>query len=114
MDSVKEELVISKDINDEFEQFSKSIYSILAITMLNMTIYHVNSSFSLYFTVQADIYVFISGMLLVISLLRNKDEIISWKHWYKKRIVRIYPTLILSTLFILLYRFISSCRLFGS
>lgn len=109
MDSIKGK---KTGFNLEFENFSKSISSILAITILNMTIFHINPSFSLYLTIQADIYALISGLLLTMSLLRDNNKNFSWRNWYKKRIIRIYPALILSTFLILSYRFFTVQRVF--
>ncbi|MFX0138165.1 MAG: acyltransferase family protein, partial [Candidatus Hodarchaeota archaeon] len=60
-----------------------------------------------------DLFVFLSGMLFTINMfLRNSQEH-SWKNWYKRRIIRIYPLLIISTLIYLLPYFIFLGKFFS-
>jgi len=49
---------------------------------------------------------FLSGMFLTMGVFREKlGEIHSWKKWYHKRLVRIYPNLIIATLINLYFFF---------
>ncbi|MCK4384607.1 MAG: acyltransferase family protein [Candidatus Lokiarchaeota archaeon] len=49
---------------------------------------------------------FLSGMFLTMSVFRGqKSKIHSWQSWYKKRLVRIYPNLIIASLFNLYFLF---------
>jgi peptidoglycan/LPS O-acetylase OafA/YrhL len=42
---------------------------------------------------------FLSGMFLTMSVLRGEEsKTHSWKNWYKKRLIRIYPNLIIASL----------------
>jgi len=42
---------------------------------------------------------FLSGMFLTMSVIRGEEsKIHSWKSWYKKRLVRLYPNLIIASL----------------
>ena len=45
-----------------------------------------------------EIFIFLSGMLLAINLVKTEKRQHSWKNWYKRRIIRLYPTFILATL----------------
>jgi len=50
-----------------------------------------------------DTYVFLSGLILTLLLTQKNYETHSWKEWYKKRIVRIFPIFILATLGYVIY-----------
>jgi len=102
----------NKNSNEEFERFSKSLTSFQALAIFGAIIYHVDPLFILHMTIGADLFAFLSGLLLTVVLLRKNEKNYSWKQWYKKRIIRIYPILVLSTLFILAYRFITARRVF--
>jgi len=54
-----------------------------------------------------NIFVFLSGFLLIIGLLRKTITEHSWIRWYKSRIIKIFPLLILSTLVVILVRLIA-------
>ena len=43
-----------------------------------------------------EIFIFLSGMMLTIGLVKSQREKPSWKAWYKKRIIRLYPTFLLA------------------
>ena len=93
-----------------YDTFYRSITSIQAIAIIEVIIYHIGDISSLrtssnivirtIFEIiesSGDIFIFLSGMLLTIGLMKKASSKIQWKRWYKKRIVRIYPLLIIST-----------------
>ena len=45
-----------------------------------------------------EIFIFLSGMLLAINVVKTEKRQHSWKKWYKRRIIRLYPSFILATL----------------
>lgn len=89
------------------ENFSNSLNSLKALSLAGMIVFHVYSPFEHFvpgFT--AEVFAFLSGMLLTMGMLIKNEKDFSWKNWYKRRFVRIYPMLILVTLFIISYRYI--------
>ena len=97
------------------ERFYRSITSIQAIAIIAVIIFHIGDISSLRLNSNilirtlfeiiessVDIFIFLSGMLLTIGLGRENKTKFSWLKWYKKRIIRIYPLLIISTLIFLL------------
>ena len=99
-----------------FEIFFKSINSIKALAILGVILGHLlrppkELGFDiLYFWypggVGLNIFVFLSGFLLMVGLLRKNIEEHSWVRWFKSRIIKIFPLLIISTLAVLLVRFL--------
>lgn len=91
--------------NERFNRFSIIIYSIRAICIFFIIIYHIGFWFltirrysNIYLlmiydfaNIGLDLLFFLSGMLLVINILNRGDENLSWKEWYKKRVMRIFP-----------------------
>lgn len=113
---------LNPDENDLFskndkntEGFFKSITSIRAIAVFFVIISHCSNiilffqiDFKVFFyfgTIGVYIFVFLSGLLLTLPLSKLSQKNPSWKNWYKKRFIRIYPSLILATLLGILYRF---------
>lgn len=101
-------------MQDEYNSFSKSVTSIKAIAIFLITIYHhhlfredFGASGAFLFMLwecchmAMDLFMILSGMMLTISLVNKKD--ISWKEWYKKRALRIYPILIVIIIFLGIY-----------
>ena len=93
-----------------FKVFSSNITSIRALAIIGIIIFHYglstfyNSSIDVNPLVTAfyrigefgvDIFTFLSGILLTINLIHKEESNHSWKEWYKKRIIKIYPMLIL-------------------
>ncbi len=97
------------------ERFYSAITSIQAIAIIEVIIYHIGLVWSFRFNSNilirtlfeitescVDIFIFLSGMLLTIGLIRRNDSKFKWSIWYKTRIVRIYPLLIISTFFFII------------
>ncbi len=118
------EVKITGDLPKEartYDIFYRSITSIQAIAIIQVIIFHIgdisslrltsNIVISTYFEIiesSVDIFIFLSGMLLTIGLMRRVSSKIAWGKWYKKRIVKIYPILIISTFgFLLSHLYIS-------
>ena len=92
------------DVNTE--KFFNSINSIKALAIIPTLIYHVYTPYIFYLSIWLDIFIFLSGFILTFALERANNKNHSWKAWYKRRLIRIFPALILTTLFIIIYRFI--------
>ncbi len=123
------EVKIQDDLPNEgrpYNVFYRSITSIQAIAVIQVIIFHIgdisslrlssNIVISTYFEIiesSVDIFIFLSGMLLTIGLMRKTSSKIAWGKWYKKRIVRIYPILIISTFGFLLSRLYISGEIFS-
>jgi len=103
-------------MQEEFNSFSKSVTSIKALAIFSIILVHqdiLESSFDdsnrffyvfiKYADIGADIFTILSGIMLSISIINTKD--ISLKEWYKKRLIKIYPILIIIVLFIVVYDF---------
>jgi len=45
-----------------------------------------------------EIFLFLSGMLLANNMVKSENGNHSWKNWYKRRIIRLYPNFILVSL----------------
>jgi len=104
--------------NKEFQKFSKCFTSIRAFAIISIIIYHqsiltilnVNQSTQLLFAhfslanIGVDIFVILSGMLLTIAFVNTENH--SWKNWYKRRAIRIFPILIITSIFMVCYDFI--------
>ncbi len=120
---------INDDLLDEsrtYNVFYRSITSIQAIAVIQVIIFHIGdiSSFRLnsniiistYFEIienSVDIFIILSGMLLTIGITKNASSKKNWGNWYKKRIVRIYPLLIISTFGFLLSHIYISGEMFS-
>ncbi|MFW9880244.1 MAG: acyltransferase family protein [Candidatus Thorarchaeota archaeon] len=108
--------------NAEFGDFSKSVNSIKALAILSVILGHLLKppkelgfkKFIFWYpgVVGLNVFVFLSGMLLTMSLLRQPPNDRSWLKWYKKRLIRIYPLLVISTFFTVLVIFIIYERTF--
>ncbi|UCD02187.1 MAG: acyltransferase [Promethearchaeota archaeon] len=109
-----EKLKHEKNNTIEYEGFFRSITSIQAITIIGIIIWHIgdlskirehsNIFIRTFFEIiesSGDVFIFLSGILLTIGVMRTNYERYSWKRWYGRRIVRIYPILIISTFFYL-------------
>ncbi len=109
-----------------YDIFYRSITSIQAITIIGVIIFHIGDISSLRLSSNilisttfeiiessVDVFIFLSGMLLTIGLMRKANSKIAWGKWYKKRIVRIYPLLIISTFGFLLSRLYISGETFS-
>ncbi len=92
---------------EQFKTFSQSIFSLKAISIILIILYHIgywfrdlrsynNQFIRLVFdfgNIGVDLFVFLSGMLLIFNILYRNKENISWIEWYKRRIIRIFPAL---------------------
>ena len=109
-----------------YDVFYRSITSIQAIAIIGVIIFHIGDISSLRLSSNimisttfeiiessVDVFIFLSGMLLTIGLMRKASSKIAWGKWYKKRIVRIYPLLIISTFGFLLSRLYISGEMFS-
>ena len=107
-------LIHNKSNEEKLGSFFRSITSIQAITIIGIIIWHIgdlskiritsNIFIRTFFEIiesSGDVFIFLSGMLLTIGVMRSNNEGHSWKKWYERRIVRIYPILIISTFFYL-------------
>jgi peptidoglycan/LPS O-acetylase OafA/YrhL len=45
-----------------------------------------------------EIFIFLSGMVLAFSMVKTDKTQHSWKNWYKRRIIRLYPNFIIASL----------------
>jgi peptidoglycan/LPS O-acetylase OafA/YrhL len=109
------ELIPIDDYN--FDIFFKSINSIKALGILGVILGHLLRPPKelgidmLYFwypgVIGLNFFIFLSGFLLMIGLLKKKAIEHSWVRWYKTRIIKIFPLFILSTLVVLLVRYIA-------
>lgn len=116
MENNKNQMLIHNKRNEaKLESFFRSITSIQAIAIIGIIIWHIgdlsnirndsNIFIRTFFEIiesTGDIFIFLSGMLLTIGVMRSNKKEHSWKKWYKRRIVRIYPLLIISTFFFLI------------
>jgi len=107
--------------NERYRKFSRNIYSIRAISMFLIVIYHIGSWFiSIYLNspvllqmfysfgfIGIDLFFFLSGMMLVVNILHRDLEKHSWNEWYKKRILRIFPGYWIMYILILLIYFVT-------
>ncbi|MFW9829294.1 MAG: acyltransferase, partial [Candidatus Thorarchaeota archaeon] len=101
-------IISENDDEDNLEFFFRTITSLQAITIILIIIWHIGDLSSIRFSPNifirtffeiiessGDVFIFLSGMLLAFWVTRNnKDR--SWKKWYGRRVVRIYPLLIIS------------------
>ena len=104
---------------DLFKRFSKSIFSIRAISIIGIFIYHFGSwsYFQGYYNLEydtnlairvlfdvgeigVDFFAFLSSMFLILLMADKDPKDISWGNWYKKRGLRIYLPMWLSVLVI--------------
>ncbi|MHA1799746.1 MAG: acyltransferase family protein [Candidatus Helarchaeota archaeon] len=111
---------IGNDGEMNFQKFSRSIYSIRAISIIGIFMYHFgawtafgwnpglqynpNLFVRLFFDIGemgVDFFAFLSSMFLTINLVSEGREKHSWGKWYKKRILRIYPPMWFSVIIIL-------------
>jgi len=103
-------------MEEEFNNFSKSVTSLKAIAVFGIIIIHYHYlrtnfdasniillAFTTISNIGVDIFTFLSGIMLTISLINTKD--ISWKEWYKKRAIRLYPILIIVVIFSYIFNF---------
>ncbi len=99
-----------------FQSFSTAIYSIRAISIILIILFHFG--FYTYLNpsnlpdrfiqipfafgeIGVDLLIFLSAMFLAISLCRKDQPEINWKSWYEGRVTRIFPLLWLSFLIII-------------
>ena len=102
----------------DFNIFSNNITSIRALAIFTIIFTHfgevafrtapfdvnpiiVNPIFTAFYRVGyigIELFALLSGILLTINLIHKKESNHSWKEWYKKRIIKIYPMLIIATL----------------
>ena len=107
-------------INDDFANFSKSMYSVRFLSILGILFYHWGawSVYGLYYNlifnpnpylkmifdigeVGVDFFAFLSSLFLTIQLVDRDYGLKDWAKWGKKRILRIFPLMWLSVLIIL-------------
>ncbi|MHA1395563.1 MAG: acyltransferase family protein [Promethearchaeota archaeon] len=123
MNSKNKEFANSDNISGTSRKFSKNINSIRAISILFIVLSHcqnininIELNFIIFFyiaTVPVYMLVFLSGLLLTINLSLENRNNNHWNSWYKKRIIRIYPSFSLVTFFALFYRFLINKRKFS-
>ncbi|MFX1277223.1 MAG: acyltransferase, partial [Promethearchaeota archaeon] len=96
--------------NEDYQHFSDSIFTLRVFAFVIIIIAHsvfVNIFYFLYLGSFGNaLFSFLSGILLMVSMVNRRSLKISWKEWYKKRAIRIYPSLIISTLIFVLVQFI--------
>lgn len=103
-------------MGETFQRFSTAIYSVRAISIILIILFHFGFIF---FNILPDqpnrfiqipfdfgdigveLFLFLSAMFLCINLCRKEEANIDWKKWYERRISRIFPLLWLSLLFII-------------
>jgi len=123
---VKNKSIEVKEIaeNERYRRFSRNVYSIRAISMFSIIIYHIGSWFTSIYSnspillrmfysfcfIGIDLFFFLSGMMLVVNILQRDDlENHSWNEWYKRRILRIFPEYwIMYIIILLLISFITT------
>lgn len=107
--------------NEQFGRFSKIIYSIRAISMFLIIIYHIGSwfiyinmisplflqMFYVFCIFGLDLFFFMSGMMLIVGILYDEKKNHSWIEWYKRRILRIFPGYWIMYIIIILFCFIA-------
>ncbi|NHI93095.1 MAG: acyltransferase [Candidatus Lokiarchaeota archaeon] len=105
---------------DNFQRFSKSIYSLRFLSILGILFYHWGawSFYGLYYNLifnpnpflkmifdigeaGVDFFAFLSSMFLAIQLVDKDYNLKDWGKWGKKRILRIFPLMWLSVIIIL-------------
>jgi len=110
----KNSVIITTE-NSTSKYYINCLNSLRAIAIIIIIISHsINLTFSLdlgnpfYYSMGAfgvALFTFLSGNLLTRNIVIKQGSNHSWLEWYKKRIIRIIPLLILSTIFILFYKF---------
>ncbi|MFW9940353.1 MAG: acyltransferase family protein [Candidatus Thorarchaeota archaeon] len=97
-----------------FDDFSNNVYLLKGFAGLSIALLHwfitilpmyipVSLNVLMVFILElgglgVEIFVFLSGMLLAINMVKVESGQHSWKNWYKRRIVRLYPNFILISL----------------
>ncbi|MFX1477325.1 MAG: acyltransferase family protein [Promethearchaeota archaeon] len=112
----RENFVLVKDQEklDHFESLSISINSLKTIAILQMIIWHcyyfvrflplrTHSNVIIHSLIEigdfsGDMYALLSGFLLTYILTRTNYDNHSWKEWYKKRLIRIFPIFLIATI----------------
>lgn len=83
--------------------YRKDIDGLRAIAVLSVLFFHAFPNFLKGGFIGVDIFFVISGFLISnIILTQNKTQSFSWINFYIKRIKRIFPTLILLLMFLIL------------
>lgn len=122
---LNENLILVQDQEklDLFESLSISVNSLKTIAILQMIIWHcyhfvrflpliTHSNIIIQSLIEigdfsGDMYAFLSGFLLSYFLTRANYDNHSWKEWYKKRLVRIFPSFLIATIaYVIYYAFI--------
>lgn len=117
-----------EDMEEREEKFLKTFFEsidiIRAIAIIGVILSHTNSievlvrdpMIELFFWylggIGVNIFVFLSGMLLTIAILQKENTEHSWRKWYARRILRIYPSLILSTFLVLIVQYLIFNRIY--
>ena len=83
-------------------KYKLEIEGLRGLSIISVFIYHLNENFMPSGFLGVDIFFILSGYLITLSLEKYKDQnLIDYlKRFYKKRIMRVYPSLILFVLFI--------------
>ncbi len=121
----KEKLVLVQEQEklEHFGSLSISINSLKTIALLQMIVWHcyyfagflplqthsniIIKSFIELGDFSGDMYAFLSGLLLTYILTKSNYDNHSWKEWYKKRLVRIFPIFLIATLaYVVFYLFV--------
>ncbi len=117
---------IRDDIRD-YSCFFDSIFCIRLIALLWIIFLHIFNEFTsfkeeigpffniIFFLgdIGLDILLFISGMILTFQIATMNYDDHCWKSWYKKRILKIYPLLIISTFFYVFFHYIVNDEIFS-
>ena len=115
--------------SDPIERISDPINALKMIAILQMIVWHcyffirflplqlrsglIVRSFIEIGDFSGDMYAFLSGLLLTYYLSRIDYKSHSWKRWYKKRIIRIFPIFILSTIAYVTYYYFIDGRVYS-
>ena len=109
----KTEIPKKAPMDEDFQRFSKSIYTIRFLSILGILFYHWGawSFYGLYYNliynpnpflkmifdigeVGVDFFAFLSSVFLTIQLVDRDYGPKDWAKWGKKRILRIFPQII--------------------
>ncbi|MFX1277222.1 MAG: acyltransferase family protein [Promethearchaeota archaeon] len=96
--------------NEDYQHFSDSIFTLRVFAFVIIIISHsvfVRFFFFLYLGGFGNaLFSILSGLLLMTSMFKRDKSKNSWKEWYKRRVIRLYPSLIISILIIVLVQYI--------
>ena len=126
---LKEITVVLQDQEklDPIQKISNPINALKTVAILQMIVWHcyffirflplqlhsglIVRSFIEIGDFSGDMYALLSGFLLTYTLSHKNYDKNSWKKWYEKRIIRIYPIFIIATIAYVLYYYFIDGRL---